>query len=433
MRILVLGSGGREHALCWALDRSPTRPELFAAPGNPGTDRHATRADLDASDTEGVVQFAEDRDIDLVVIGPEQPLVEGVADALRSAGVGVVGPSSGAARLEGSKAFAKSFMNEHGIPTARHRTFAPGDDDEDYDAARRFLAEQGGPIVVKASGLAGGKGAFVCQTEEEAQDALRQVARERRFGDAGDRVVIEECMAGVEASVFALTDGERYALLAPAQDHKRIGEGGTGPNTGGMGAYAPTPVLSESQLRRVEREIVAPTLEGMAGAGTPYQGVLYCGLMLTDEGPKVVEYNCRLGDPEAQVVLPLLSGDLVEVFDKLADGRFGQMPLHTFGGAAACVVLASGGYPTDYETGVPITGVAEAEATDDVAVFHAGTARGERGELVTAGGRVLGVTGLGEDRAAALDKAYRAADQIAFEGKTYRRDIGRVGPARGGA
>jgi phosphoribosylamine--glycine ligase len=433
MRILILGSGGREHVLCWALARSPQRPELFAAPGNPGTARHATNVAPgtipEATDADAVARFAEQKAIDLVVVGPEQPLVEGVADALRERGIGVVGPSAQAARLEGSKAFAKSFMAEHGIPTARHRTFTA----EEYEAARRYLTDQGAPIVVKASGLAAGKGAFVCRTDEEAQGALRQIVEERRFGEAGDRVVIEECMEGEEVSVFALTDGEDYALLAPSQDHKRLGEGGAGPNTGGMGAYAPAPVLTEVQMQRVEDEIVAPTLEGMARAGTPYRGVLYCGLMATDDGPKVVEFNCRLGDPEAQVLLPLLSGDLVEVFEKLAEGRLGALPLHTFGGAAACVVLASGGYPTDYETGVPITGVAEAEATDDVAVFHAGTARGERGGLVTAGGRVLGVTGLGEDRAAALDKAYRAAGQIAFEGKTYRRDIGRVGPARGGA
>ncbi|PSQ82044.1 MAG: phosphoribosylamine--glycine ligase, partial [Bacteroidetes bacterium QS_1_65_9] len=384
--------------------------------------RHATRVDLDATDAAAVADFAEEQNVDLAVVGPEQPLVDGVSDHLRSAGVGVVGPSAEAARLEGSKAFAKSFMSEHGIPTASHRTFTVEDGDEEaYEAARRFLTEQGAPVVVKASGLAGGKGAFVCSTEEEAQDALRQVARERRFGDAGDRVVIEECMDGVEASVFALTDGERYALMAPAQDHKRIGEGGTGPNTGGMGAYAPTPVLTERQLRRVEREVVAPTLEGMAERGAPYQGVLYCGLMLTDEGPKVVEYNCRLGDPEAQVVLPLLSGDLVEVFDKLASGRLGQMPMHTFGGAAACVVLASEGYPTDYETGVPIEGVEEAEAEADVTVFHAGTARTPDGRLVTDGGRVLGVTAQGPGLEAALDTAYRAADKIQFEGKTYRR------------
>lgn len=433
MRILILGSGGREHALCWALARSPQRPELFAAPGNPGTAQHATNVSSEAipaaTDAGAVTRFAEENAIDLVVAGPERPLVEGVADALRERGVGVVGPSAQAARLEGSKAFAKSFMAEHGIPTARHRTFAA----EEYEAARQYLTEQGAPVVVKASGLAAGKGAFVCQTEEEAQEALRQIVRGRRFGAAGDRVVIEECMDGEEVSVFALTDGEDYALLAPSQDHKRLGEGGTGPNTGGMGAYAPAPVLTDVQMQRVEDEIVAPTLEGMAQAGTPYRGVLYCGLMATDEGPKVVEYNCRLGDPEAQVVLPLLSGDLVEVFEKLAGGRLGALPLHTFGGAAACVVLASGGYPTDYETGFPIEGVAEAEATDDVTVFHAGTARGKDDRLITDGGRVLGVTALGEDLDAALGKAYTAADRIQFEGKTYRRDIGQEGLGRGGS
>ena len=427
MRILVLGSGGREHALCWAMARSPQPPDVFAAPGNPGTAQCAANVQLDAASAAAVVRFAEDMNIDLVVIGPERPLVEGVADHLRAAGVGVIGPSAKAARLEGSKAFAKGFMEKHGIPTARSRTFAAGD----YEAARRYLAEQGAPVVVKASGLAGGKGAFVCSTEDEAQDALRQIAKERRFGSAGDEIVIEAFMEGEEASVFALTDGERYALLAPAQDHKRLGDGGTGPNTGGMGAYAPAPVLTDRQLKRVEREVVVPTLEGMAEAGTPYRGVLYCGLMMTDDGPKVVEYNCRLGDPEAQVVLPLLSGNLVEAFQKLAGGRLGQVPLHTFGGAAACVVLASGGYPAGYETGFVIEGLEDAEAVSGVTVFHAGTAMNEEGQLVTAGGRVLGVTALAEDLESALEKAYRAAGQIQFEGKTCRRDIGRKGLEHG--
>jgi phosphoribosylamine--glycine ligase len=430
MRILVLGSGGREHALCWSLARSPQSADLFAAPGNPGTVQHATNVSSDAipdaADADAVVRFAEEKGIDLVIVGPEQPLVAGVADGLRAADIGVVGPSARAARLEGSKAFAKAFMKKHSIPTAGHRTFAA----DEEDAARDYLAAYGAPVVVKASGLAAGKGAFVCETEQEAQDALRQIVEERRFGAAGDRIVVEEFMEGEEISVFVFTDGLGYAVLAPAQDHKRLGEGGTGPNTGGMGAYAPAPVLTEGQMKRVVDEIVVPTLVGMTAAGTPYQGVLYCGLMMTEEGPKVVEYNCRLGDPEAQVVLPLLSGDAVDLFSALAAGRFGDLPLHVSGGAAACVVLASDGYPTDYETGFPIEGIEEAEAEPDVTVFHAGTARDESGQLVTAGGRVLGVTARGEDLEAALEKAYHAADRIQFEGKTYRRDIGRKGLGR---
>ena len=426
-RILVLGSGGREHALCWALDRSAQPVDVFAAPGNPGTAQCATNIALDVTDVATVVDFAEEKNVDLVVVGPERPLVEGVADGLREVGIDVIGPSAEAAQLEGSKAFAKAFMQEHGIPTASSRTFAA----QELADARRYLDEQGAPIVVKASGLAGGKGAFVCSDLKEAHDALRQIAQERRFGQAGDRVVIEEYMEGEEVSVFALTDGQHYSLLAPAQDHKRLEEGDTGPNTGGMGTYAPAALLDDEQLRRVEREIVVPTLEGMAAAGTLYQGFLYCGLMMTAEGPKVVEYNCRLGDPEAQVVLPLLADDLVETLQKVAKGTLDQRLLPTSGEAAACVVLASGGYPTDYETGFPIVGMEEAETDPDVTVFHAGTAHDEENRLVTAGGRVLGITGQGETLETALEKAYRAVDEIHFDGKTYRRDIGRKGLKRG--
>jgi phosphoribosylamine--glycine ligase len=287
----------------------------------------------------------------------------------------------------------------------------------------------GAPIVVKADGLAAGKGAFVCSTLEEAHDALDQIVEERAFGAAGDRVVIEEKMEGEEVSVLALTDGAHYVLLPPSQDHKPIGEGGTGPNTGGMGAFAPAPIVDGGLLTEICRDIIEPTLRGMQEEGTPYRGVLYCGLMITDDGPKVVEYNCRLGDPEAQVVLPLVDSDLVEVFRNVADGDLGGANLRTSGGSAACVVLASEGYPIDYDTGFEITGLGDAEALEEVSVIHAGTRLTPKGRLVTNGGRVLGVTALGADLPSALERAYEGVDCIHFEGKTFRRDIGEKGLA----
>ena len=425
MRILIVGSGGREHALVQALAHSPRAPDLYIAPGNPGTARQGTNVDIASDDVEALTNFAADADIDFTVVGPEQPLVAGLVDRFEAEGHTIIGPSAGAAQLEGSKAFAKRFMSRHGIPTAQHRTFTAAE----YEEASQYIESVGAPIVVKASGLAAGKGALVCDTQEEAQAALDRVVRERDFGAAGDRVVIEEFMEGQEASVFALTDGEHYLVLDPSQDHKPIGEGGTGPNTGGMGAYAPTPVVSDEMINRVQRLIIEPTLSGMADAGMPYRGILYCGLMLTDEGPKVVEYNCRFGDPEAQVLLPLMATDWVDVFDRLAARRLTDVRLQSSGGAAACVVLASEGYPVDYETGFLIEGIESAEALEGVAVLHAGTRETDDGTLVTDGGRVLNVVAVGPDLETALDRAYDGADAIHFEGKTLRRDIGQKGLA----
>lgn len=425
MRILVIGSGGREHALAKALAESPQVAALFAAPGNPGTAQVGANVDIAASDLNGLVEFAKDESIDITIVGPEQPLVDGIVDRFEEEGLAVVGPSRAAARLEGSKAFADEFMSRHGIPTATFRVFGA----EEYDEACAYLDEVGAPIVVKADGLAGGKGAFVCATREEAQDALDQIVRGRAFGDAGDKVVIEEMMEGEEASVFALTDGSHYVLLTPSQDHKPIGEGGTGPNTGGMGAFAPAPIVDRAMLRRVCREIIEPTLQGMQEEGTPYKGILYCGLMITDEGPKVVEYNCRLGDPEAQVVLPMIESDLAEIFQRLLDGRLQEVSIRASDGAAACVVLASEGYPIEYETGFEITGIEECEEMPSVSVIHAGTRYTEDGTVVTDGGRVLAVTALGSDLPSALDRAYEGVDCIHFKGKTFRRDIGEKGLA----
>ena len=424
MRILIVGSGGREHALAWALARSPQQPTLYIAPGNAGTEALGENVDLPASDVRALAEFAQEKAIDLVVIGPEVPLVEGLADRLEDAGIAAIGPSAAAARLEGSKAFAKAFMDRYGIPTATHRTFRA----EAYDEAVAHVEAEGGPLVVKASGLAAGKGAVVCATTEEALHTLDEMMRQRVFGEAGDEVVIEEFMEGEEASVFALTDGEHYVLLPPAQDHKRVGEGDTGPNTGGMGAYAPAPIMTGRLLTQTCREIIEPVLAGMAAEGHPYRGVLYAGLMITPDGPKVVEFNCRLGDPEAQAVLPLLDVDLADVFHKLASGRLHEVTLQARAGASACVVLASGGYPGSYEKGFPIRGLDEAQAAGAL-VFHAGTRRDED-QIVTSGGRVLGVTGLGNTLGSALDAAYASAEKIHFEGRQYRRDIGQKGLSR---
>ena len=429
--VLVVGGGGREHALAYALARSPRRPKLLCAPGNAGTaaagsgpgQALAENVPVAAGDLDGLVRLAQDRAVDLVVVGPEAPLVAGLADRLAAAGVRVFGPSSAAARLEGSKAFAKAFMQRHGVPTAAARAFGRAD----YDAALAYVEAHPLPVVLKADGLAAGKGVVVAETREAAREALRQLLRDGAFGDAADEVVVEAFLEGEEASVFAVTDGTDYVLLAPAQDHKRIGEGDTGPNTGGMGAYAPAPVVTPEILRQVEDRIVRPVLAGMRAEGHPYRGVLYVGLMITAEGPQVVEFNCRFGDPEAQVVLPLLESDALDLFDAVADGRVAGVTVRQREGAAACVVLASAGYPGSYEKGKPVEGLAEAER--HALVFHAGT-EAEGGRVVTSGGRVFGVTGLGATLQEALDHAYAGADAIRFEGKTLRRDIGQKGLAR---
>ncbi len=422
MRVLVVGGGGREHALCHALARSPRLTELLCAPGNAGTAGLAENVPVAATDRRGLIQLCADRAVDLVVVGPEAPLVEGLADELRAEGVATVGPSAAAARLEGSKAFANAFMARHGIPTAASRTFTEFAEAEAHVVAGSF------PLVLKADGLAAGKGVVIAETAAEARAALREMMQEGAFGRAGRTVVVEEFMAGEEASVFALSDGRDFVLLPPAQDHKRLGEGDVGPNTGGMGAYAPAPAVTPAVLREVEDAVVRPALRGMASEGMPYKGVLYVGLMLTAAGPRVVEFNCRFGDPEAQVLLPLLDTDALELFEALAHERLGATEVRHREGAAACVVLASEGYPGSYPKGRPIQGLDA--VPDDAPVFHAGTARNDADEVVTAGGRVLGVTGLGSDLQAALDRAYAAADAIRFEGMQLRRDIGQKGLRR---
>ncbi len=422
MRILVIGSGGREHALCWKLRQSKTVDALYAAPGNAGTASLARNIAIPSDDVSGLHSFARGEEIDLTVVGPEKPLVAGLVDIFEKEGMPIVGPTAEAAQLEGSKAYSKAFMSEFGIPTARYRVFQA----HQFDEATAYVDDHDEPLVIKASGLAAGKGAFVCQTRAEALEVLESVMREHLLGEAGDEVVVEEFMEGEEASVFALSDGERYVLLPTAQDHKRLEDGDGGPNTGGMGAYSPAPVVTQSILRQVCNGIIEPTLAGMHARGAPYRGFLYCGLMLTSDGPKVVEYNCRLGDPEAQVVLPLIESDFAEVLHKLAGGRLSDVRIRVREGSAACVVMASGGYPGSYEKGFVVEGLDDVE---DALVFHAGTRHNEGGEVVTDGGRVLGVTGVGDDLEAALAGIYAAASRITFNGAFYRRDIGRKGIA----
>lgn len=378
-----------------------------------------------ADDIDGILRHAVATGVELCIVGPEVPLVLGLADKLSAAGIKVVGPSAAAARLEGSKAFSKAFMERHQIPTAAYRSFST----DQYEDAQAYLAKVGAPIVIKASGLAAGKGAVVCMTRDEADRTLESMMKDNAFGEAASEVVIEEFMEGEEASVFALCDGHDYVLLSHAQDHKRIGEGDTGPNTGGMGAYAPAPVLTDQLLQRACATVIEPTLRGMAAEGAPYTGILYVGLMLTAAGPKVVEYNCRLGDPETQPVLMLLESDAVELMSAAATGRLADYELRISRDSAACVVLASEGYPGAYEKGKTISGVEEANAIPGVVVFQAGT-RDSGGLLETSGGRVMAVTARGADLKTALDRCYEAVRLIHFQGMQYRRDIGQKGLAR---
>ncbi len=412
--------------MAWKLAASARCSALFIAPGNPGTARVGQNVAIAATDIPGLVDFARREAIDLTVVGPEQPLVLGVVDAFEAAGLLIFGPSAAAARLEGSKAFSKAFMVRHGIPTAAHRTFPA----TAYDEALAYLQTADMPVVLKASGLAAGKGVVICETRSEAEAALRDIVQDHRFGDAGNEVVIEEFMQGEEASLFAVCDGEAYTLLATAQDHKRVGDGDTGLNTGGMGAYAPAPLVTPDLEARICREIVEPTLAGMKAEGAPFQGFLYVGLMIDARGARVVEYNCRLGDPEAQVVLPLLASDFLELVHAGAQGRISSSPTRLTAGAAACVILAAPGYPGEYPKDLPITGLDDGGGLDEALVFHAGTRRDDAGRIVTAGGRVLAVTGAGPSLADALNQAYAGVSRIHFEGAHYRTDIGKKGLAR---
>lgn len=416
MKILLIGSGGREHALAWAISASPLCDTLFIASGNPGTAQCGENVAIDVADHDAVIAFCRLQAIDLVVVGPEGPLVAGIADDLRQAGIKVFGPSKAAAQLEGSKGFTKELCAEFDIPTAGFGRFS------DAASAKAYVAEKGAPIVIKANGLAAGKGVIMAETLDQANEAIEMMFA-GGMGSAGAEIVIEEWMIGEEASFFALCDGAHALALASAQDHKRVGDGDTGPNTGGMGAYSPAPVMTPALEERVMAEIIRPTLAGMAKRGTPFQGVLFAGLMITAQGPKLIEYNTRFGDPECEVLMPRLKSDILPALLAACDGVLDNVDLRWRDEVALTVVLAARGYPAKPETGSVIRGVEKAEALDDVLVFHAGT-KLSNGDLVANGGRVLNVVALGKSVAEAQACAYEAVDKIDWPEGFCRRDIG---------
>ncbi|MBC8569767.1 phosphoribosylamine--glycine ligase [Zongyangia hominis] len=420
MKVLIVGSGGREHAIARKLKESPQVTQLYCCPSNAGINQIATSVPVKATDIDGVVKFATENHMDMVVVAPDDPLVLGMVDALEAAGIKTFGPRSEAAMIEGSKVFSKNLMKKYHIPTAAYEVF------HDAKSALDYIKEKNEfPVVIKADGLALGKGVIIAQTLADAEDGIQSIMEDKIFGASGNQVVVEEFLTGPEVSVLAFTDSKTMAPMVSSMDHKRIGDGDTGPNTGGMGTIAPNPYYTPEMAERCMKEIFLPTMEAMNKEGRPFKGCLYFGLMLTPKGPYVIEYNCRFGDPETQVVLPLLKTDLYEIFDAIHEERLGELQVEWEDKAAACVIMASGGYPKKYETGKEITGLATVEQLPDITVFHAGTA-GKDGRLVTAGGRVLGVTAVGDGLENALDKAYQAVERIHFDGAHFRKDIGRV-------
>lgn len=419
INVLLIGSGGREHALAWGIAKSDLLDQLFIAPGNPGTGKLGQNVSLDVSDHQSVLDFIVENNVRLTVVGPEQPLVEGIADFLEETGQKVFGPKKAAAMLEGSKEFAKDFMARHSIPTAAYKVF----DQSEFDAASDYIKKQNSyPVVLKADGLAGGKGVLIPESEEEAMEALGEL-KSGSLSGAATRLVIEEFMVGEEASVFAICDGTSFKVIGNAQDHKRVGEGDTGLNTGGMGAYSPAPIVTDGLLSEVEKRIIKPTIDGMNAEGNPYTGFLYVGLMITKYGPKVVEYNCRFGDPECQVIIPRLESDLLEAMSSCVNGKLSETEILFDDQYRCTVVLASGGYPQAYEKGKVISGL---EGTEAGLIFHAGT-KLEGGQLLTSGGRVLNVVGSGDTLNEAIDQSYQAIKNIYFDGSFYRSDIGAKG------
>lgn len=415
MIVLVVGGGGREHALVWNILQSSRVDKVFCAPGNGGIAQIVECVNIRATDVKGLAQFAKKKRIDLTVVGPELPLTLGIVDRFREKGLFIFGPDQKAAEIEGSKGFSKELMAKYRIPTAEYRSF------ENAERAVEHIHKKEPPFVLKADGLAAGKGVLICKSRGEAFEGVERIMKQKVFGDAGSRLVIEEFLAGEEVSVLAITDGEDLVTLPAVQDHKAIFEGDKGPNTGGMGAYAPAPVVNAKLLEVITKKILVPTIQGMKAEGRPYRGVLYAGLMITSGGPKVLEFNCRFGDPEVQAILPLVETDLVELMMASIEGRVRDVSLKLRDGAAVCVVMASGGYPGSYEKRKIIHGLDEVDS--GILVFHAGT-RFERKELITSGGRVVGVTAVGKDIQSAVEKVYKAVGKITFDGAYYRRDIG---------
>jgi len=417
MKVLVVGGGGREHALVWKIAQSPRMSKLYCTPGNAGISEQATILPIKANDLNGLLEFALKEMIDLTVVGPEEPLTKGIVDLFESKGLSIFGSSKKAAEIEGSKAFAKEMMKKYHIPTGSYEIF------EDSEEAKRYIRKQGAPIVVKADGLAGGKGVIVCNTVEEAIQWVERIMVEKTFGGAGNRVVIEEYLVGEEASYIAFTDGKAILPMASSQDHKPIFDGDRGPNTGGMGAYSPAPVVTDQVHERIHEKILRPMIQGMGEEGRPYKGVLYAGLMIHNGHPRVLEFNARFGDPETQPVLMRMKGDIMPILEACIKGNLSGCKIEWDSRAAVCVVMSSKGYPGDYEKGKPISGLKEVSRMEDVFVFHAGTALKDD-QIITNGGRVLGVTGLGKDIPRAIERTYQAVKKISWEGVHYRTDIG---------
>ncbi|MBN2592487.1 MAG: phosphoribosylamine--glycine ligase [Sedimentisphaerales bacterium] len=416
MNVLLIGSGGREHAIAWKLAQSKNLTKLFIAPGNPGTAQCGKNIPISSDDTDKLLEFARQNKVGLAVVGPEDPLAAGIVDKFEAADIKAFGPSGKAAQLEADKAFAKQLMRSSSVSTAESRTF------DRFEDAKAYIASRDEPVVVKAAGLAKGKGVYVCDEPSDGILAAEKIMCDRIFGTAGDRIIVEDKLLGEEASILAFVDGRNIYLMESSQDHKPVGDGDTGPNTGGMGAYSPAPIVTENLLNQISREILVPTVDGMNRSGTPYKGVLYAGLMITAGGPRVLEFNVRFGDPETQPILMRLKSDLLEVLLAVCDGTLDQIMLVWDPRPAVCVVMASGGYPDDYQKGRKITGLEEAGQLEDVVVFHAGT-KEQNGQIVTSGGRVLGVTALGSTIANAKAQAYKAVEKINFDGAYFRRDI----------